>query len=126
MVHLAYYGSKGGYRTGGGSTLHFPEAEGQEAFTYRTNYNGDMDIRNNLEAGGSEGGTGKETHGKPGRMKDSDAEVPSCLEGGQNMQGEKRGEGDLLISGKRSVERGVKQNSEMAPRIQGSLISPHH
>ena len=80
----------------------------------------------NLEAGGSENGTGKETHGKPGRMKDSDAEVPSCLEGGQNMQGEKRGEGDLLISGKRSVERGVKQNSEMAPRIQGSLISPHH
>ena len=84
-----------------------------------------MDIRHNLEAGGSAGGTGKETHGEPGRTKDADVKVPSCLEGGQEIQGEKRGEGDRFIGGKISVERGVEKNSEMAPRSQGSLISPH-
>ena len=125
MGHLAYYGIKGGYRTGGGFTIHCPEAEGQEAFTDRTKYNGTMDIRHNLDFDGSEGGTGKETHGEPGRTKDADAKVPRCLEEKQEMQGEKRGEGDRFIGGKISVERGVEQNSEMAPRSQGSLISPH-
>ena len=48
----------------------------------------------NLEAGGSENGTGKEAHGKPVRAQDGDATVPSSLEGGQEMQGEESGGGD--------------------------------
>ena len=59
---MAYYGSEGGYAEIGGFTLHGPEAEGKESVTEGNNYVGTMDIRHNLEAGGSEGGTGKKVN----------------------------------------------------------------
>ena len=59
-----------------------------------------MDLRRKLEAGGSEGGTGKEAHGKPTRAQDADAKVPSGLEGGHEMQGEESGGGHQVVSGK--------------------------
>ena len=52
-----------------------------------------MDLRLNLEAGGSEGNTGKESHGKPERVQDTEAKVPIGLEGGNEVQGEENGEG---------------------------------
>ena len=47
-----------------------------------------MDLRRNLEDGGLEGGTGTETHGKPGRAQYVDETVPRSTEGGQKIQGE--------------------------------------
>ena len=58
-----------------------------------------MDLRRNLEDGVSEGGTGKESHGKQGITQDADANFPSGLEGGHEIQGENIGRGDLVISG---------------------------
>ena len=56
-----------------------------------------MDLRHNLEDGGSEDGTGKEAHGKPTISQDSNTKVPRRLKGGQDMQGEENGGGDRLI-----------------------------
>ena len=44
--------------SGGGFTIHFPEAEVQEAFTDGTDYYSTMYLIHNMEAGGLEGGTG--------------------------------------------------------------------
>ena len=59
--HLAHYSSEGGYGAGGGFKLQLTEADGQEAVAEDKN-NSAMDIRRNLEAGGSEDGTEKEAH----------------------------------------------------------------
>ena len=90
------------------------------------NYYGAMDLRRNLEAGKSEGGTGKEAHGKPGRTQDADTMVPSGLEGAQEMQGEESRGLYRVISGELLVERGMEKNSEVVLRSQGSPSSPHH
>ena len=80
-----------GYGAEGGFILQLPKAKGKEAVAEVNNYNGAMDIRCNLAAGGPEDGTGKECHGKPARAQDSSAKVTSCLEGVQEMQGEEIG-----------------------------------
>ena len=79
-----------------------------------------MDLRRNLESGGSEDGTGKEYHGKLTRVQDGKVTVPSILEGGQEMQGEESGVGDRSISGELSAERSMEQDTEVVPRSQGS------
>ena len=58
-----------------------------------------MDLRHNLEAGRSEGGTGKEAHGKPVKAQDADAKVLVVIGRQHDIQGEKSGGGDLVISG---------------------------
>ena len=84
-----------------------------------------MDLRRNLEAGGSDDGTGKEVHGKPIIAQDGDAKGPSSLEGGQEMQGEESGGVDRVISVKRSAERGAEQDTEVLLISQGLTRSPH-
>ena len=58
-----------------------------------------MHLKDNLQAGVSEGETGKEAHGKPARVQGIYVKVPSGLEGGQYMQGEESGGGGRIISG---------------------------
>ena len=58
---------------------------------------GTVDLRRNLEVGGSEKRTGTDTPGKPERTKNSNKTVPTSTELGQEMQGEENGGVRLII-----------------------------
>ena len=74
--------------------------EGQESVSECKNHDGAMDLRRNMEDGGSEECTGKEDHSKPMRAQDENMTVPNSLEGGHEMQDEEIGGVDQVSSGK--------------------------
>ena len=71
----------------------------QESIAEGKNYDHALDIRYNLEAGRSEGVTGKEANGKPARAQDTDTKVPSGIEEVQEMQVVESGGGGRDLSG---------------------------
>ena len=88
--HLSHCGSKRGSGAGGILTLQWPEEYGQEAAAEYNN-SGVVDLRRNLEASGSEGGTRADTHVKPASAQDGDGTITSSTDSGQKMQGEESG-----------------------------------
>ena len=82
---MAHCGTKLGTNAGGRLKLQRPEKYGQEAYAQYTS-NGAMDLRSQLDVGGSEDGTDMDTHGGPARTQNDDKAFPNITEGRQEMQ----------------------------------------